>query len=119
MIYGSAYAATGGRTYVCRGCRNETIGEPFCPTCGAQKLYDTTLKTAEHQVAVWKAAAFVEAQRADDAEAELAKWKAPVPDVEAHVAVFELGIPVLNCTDIISIIFVDNIIVCYQRGGVD
>ena len=33
--------------FVCNDCRNE-FNQPFvCITCGAQKLYDTTLKSAE------------------------------------------------------------------------
>ena len=35
--------------YVCASCHNIFLQPPTCTTCGAQKLYDNTLRTAERE----------------------------------------------------------------------
>jgi len=52
--------------YVCKDCGNTVIGSPICATCGAQKLYDATLRSVE--------------QRAERAERELAAYQAEMPE---------------------------------------
>ncbi|MCR4300749.1 MAG: hypothetical protein NUV51_03990 [Sulfuricaulis sp.] len=54
--------------YVCPGCHNEFL-QPFkCTTCGAQKLYDCTLRSAEERAAELETALAV-------ATAEAEHWK--------------------------------------------
>ena len=52
--------------YVCKDCGNTVIGSPICATCGAQKLYDATLRSVE--------------QRAERAGRELAAYQAEMPE---------------------------------------
>ena len=39
----------------CPSCKNEFLQPFVCTTCGAEKLYDATLKTARDQSDVWEA----------------------------------------------------------------
>ena len=39
----------------CPSCKNEFVQPFVCATCGAEKLYDATLKTAQDQAALWEA----------------------------------------------------------------
>ena len=57
--------------HICPDCKNVFL-QPFrCTTCGAQKLYDTTLRQAE--------------QRAERAEAELAAARALLEQCPPHI----------------------------------
>jgi len=42
----------------CLSCKNEFVQPFVCATCGAEKLYDATLKTAQDQAALWEADLF-------------------------------------------------------------
>jgi len=39
----------------CPSCKNEFVQPFVCATCGAEKLYDATLKTVQDQSDVWEA----------------------------------------------------------------
>lgn len=39
----------------CPSCKNEFVQPFVCATCGAEKLYDATLKTAQDQADMWEA----------------------------------------------------------------
>ncbi|MCR4300656.1 MAG: hypothetical protein NUV51_03525 [Sulfuricaulis sp.] len=57
--------------YVCPDCRNEFL-QPFkCTTCGAQKLYDCTLRSAEERAAELERALAAATAEASDLKAKL------------------------------------------------
>ena len=68
----------------CPSCKNEFVQPFVCATCGAEKLYDATLKTAQDQAALWEAELAAANARIAELEAEKALVNAHIAELEAE-----------------------------------
>ena len=71
----------------CPSCKNAYTGPFICVTCGAQKLYDATLRTAERRAEKAErdlAAAQKDAERYRNALERISKWFGEFPPATSH-----------------------------------